>query len=158
MLLYIVTRVIVERGTRNIIAYRAPYNDASNISAEESVPIHIGDIVRMIMRTSYLILYTDLKIQNKKPLKSHYPKRMRTKQLINVTCRKRNIDDDTFKGVIETDAVCGCCSFYKKDVLELSGLGDEDFCASMKASCGVGILIVPIDPAHAFRTSVRVGR
>ena len=41
--------------------------------------------------------------------------------------KKRIIDDEGFKGVIETDAVCGCCSFYKKNALKLSGLGDEDF-------------------------------
>ena len=41
--------------------------------------------------------------------------------------KKRIIDDEGLKGIIGTDAVCGCCSFYKKDTFKLSGLGDEDF-------------------------------
>lgn len=41
--------------------------------------------------------------------------------------KKRIIDDPNFNGIIETDAVCGCCSVYKSNVLLLSGLGDEEF-------------------------------
>ena len=41
--------------------------------------------------------------------------------------KKKIIDGDKFKGISETDSICGCCSFYKKDALKLSGLGDEDF-------------------------------
>jgi len=41
--------------------------------------------------------------------------------------KKRIYDNDTYKGIIETDAVCGCCSVYKSQILKLSGLGDEEF-------------------------------
>ncbi len=41
--------------------------------------------------------------------------------------KKRIQDDEKFKGLIETDSLCGCCSFYSKNALKLSGLGDEDF-------------------------------
>jgi len=41
--------------------------------------------------------------------------------------KKRIIDDKSIKGIIETDAVCGCCSIYKTKALKLSGLGDEEF-------------------------------
>ena len=42
--------------------------------------------------------------------------------------KKKRIKDNTLlQGLIETDAVCGCCSFYKISALKLSGLGDEDF-------------------------------
>ena len=41
--------------------------------------------------------------------------------------KKRIIDDPSFKGIIDTDAICGCCSVYKSDTLSRAGLGDEDF-------------------------------
>ena len=41
--------------------------------------------------------------------------------------KKRIIDDETHKGIIETDTVAGCCSFYKTDIFKISGLEDEDF-------------------------------
>jgi len=41
--------------------------------------------------------------------------------------KKRIIDDPSIKGIVETDAVCGCCSVYKSKGLLLAGLGDEDF-------------------------------
>jgi hypothetical protein len=41
--------------------------------------------------------------------------------------KKRIIDDKSYSGIIETDAVCGCCSVYKSNILKLSGLGDEEF-------------------------------
>jgi len=41
--------------------------------------------------------------------------------------KKRMQDNEKFKGSTETDALCGCCSFYRKSALKLSGLGDEDF-------------------------------
>ena len=41
--------------------------------------------------------------------------------------KKRIIDDPSIKGIVDTDAVCGCCSVYKSKGLLLAGLGDEDF-------------------------------
>ena len=41
--------------------------------------------------------------------------------------KKRIYDDETFRGIKDTDVVCGCCSVYKSHVLKLTGLGDEDF-------------------------------
>jgi GT2 family glycosyltransferase len=41
--------------------------------------------------------------------------------------KKRIIDDPSIKGIVNTDAVCGCCSVYKSKGLLLTGLGDEDF-------------------------------
>ena len=41
--------------------------------------------------------------------------------------KKRIQDHNSFEGIRETDAVCGCCSFYKKSALKTSGLGDEEF-------------------------------
>ena len=41
--------------------------------------------------------------------------------------KKRIIDNESFKGLIDTDAICGCCSFYRPKFLELSGYGDEEF-------------------------------
>ena len=41
--------------------------------------------------------------------------------------KKRIQDHNSFEGVKETDAICGCCSFYKKSALKTSGLGDEEF-------------------------------
>jgi len=41
--------------------------------------------------------------------------------------KKRISDDQSYKGIIDTDSISGCCSFYKANVFKLSGLGDEDF-------------------------------
>ncbi len=41
--------------------------------------------------------------------------------------KKRIIDNQNFKGLIETDAISGCCSFYRPKILKLSGYGDEEF-------------------------------
>ena len=39
----------------------------------------------------------------------------------------RIIDNASYKGIIETDSICGCCSIYRSGALKLSGLGDEEF-------------------------------
>ena len=36
-------------------------------------------------------------------------------------------DDKSYSGIKETDAITGCCSVYKTNILKLSGLGDEVF-------------------------------
>ncbi len=41
--------------------------------------------------------------------------------------KKRIIDNQNFGGLIETDAISGCCSFYRPKILKLSGYGDEEF-------------------------------
>ena len=41
--------------------------------------------------------------------------------------KKRISNNSKLKGIIETDAICGCCSIYKISKLKLSGLGDEEF-------------------------------
>jgi len=42
--------------------------------------------------------------------------------------QKKKISDNLkLSGIIETDAICGCCSFYRIEKLKLSGLGDEEF-------------------------------
>ena len=41
--------------------------------------------------------------------------------------KKRIIDNPSYKGIKETDSICGCCSIYRPDALKLSGLGDEEF-------------------------------
>ena len=41
--------------------------------------------------------------------------------------KKRIVDDNSYKGLIESDVVCGCCSFYRPEILKKTGLGDEDF-------------------------------
>ena len=40
---------------------------------------------------------------------------------------KRYFDNSNFNKLVETDAISGCCSIYKANVLKKSGLGDEDF-------------------------------
>jgi GT2 family glycosyltransferase len=39
----------------------------------------------------------------------------------------RIIDNLDLRGIINTDAICGCCSLYRSSALLKSGLGDEDF-------------------------------
>jgi GT2 family glycosyltransferase len=42
--------------------------------------------------------------------------------------QKKRIEDNTiFNGIIETDAIAGCCSFYETKIFKISGLEDEDF-------------------------------
>ena len=41
--------------------------------------------------------------------------------------KKRIIDDNSLGGIIYSDVVCGCCSFYRSKILKKSGIGDEDF-------------------------------
>jgi len=41
--------------------------------------------------------------------------------------KKRILDNKNLKGIINTDAISGCCSFYRANVLKLSGYGDEEF-------------------------------
>ena len=41
--------------------------------------------------------------------------------------KERIIDNSNYKGIIETDMIAGCCSFYKTEVFRISGLEDEDF-------------------------------
>ena len=56
-------------------------------------------------------------------ISSYYLKFQRTMNLK----KKRIIDDNTYKGLIDSDVVCGCCSFYRPEILKKTGLGDEDF-------------------------------
>ena len=41
--------------------------------------------------------------------------------------KKRINDNPNIKGLVETDSIAGCCSFYRPKLLELSGFGDEEF-------------------------------
>ena len=41
--------------------------------------------------------------------------------------KKRIMDDIKYKGITKTDAIAGCCSFYRTEVFKISGLEDEDF-------------------------------
>jgi GT2 family glycosyltransferase len=41
--------------------------------------------------------------------------------------KKRIVDNTNYKGIVETDAVAGCCSFYKTTIFKISGLEDEEF-------------------------------
>tara|TARA_B100000767_G_C19321360_1_gene351720 strand:- start:53 stop:508 length:456 start_codon:yes stop_codon:yes gene_type:complete len=41
--------------------------------------------------------------------------------------KKRIFDNSNYKGIVETDAIAGCCSFYKTTIFKISGLEDEDF-------------------------------
>ena len=41
--------------------------------------------------------------------------------------KKRIYDDKIYSGIKDTDAITGCCSVYKANILKLSGLGDEIF-------------------------------
>ena len=40
--------------------------------------------------------------------------------------KKRIIDNENLKGLIDTDAVTGSCSMYKTSSLKISGLEDEE--------------------------------
>ena len=41
--------------------------------------------------------------------------------------KKRIIDNKNIQGIIDTDAIAGCCSFYKTSAITKVGLEDEDF-------------------------------
>ena len=41
--------------------------------------------------------------------------------------KKRILDNNNFKGIIDTDAISGCCSMYRGNILKLTGFGDEEF-------------------------------
>tara|TARA_B100000674_G_scaffold315885_1_gene262756 strand:+ start:287 stop:1321 length:1035 start_codon:yes stop_codon:yes gene_type:complete len=41
--------------------------------------------------------------------------------------KKRIIDNDSLNGIIYSDVVSGCCSFYRSEILKKTGVGDEDF-------------------------------
>ena len=41
--------------------------------------------------------------------------------------KKRYFDNQYLNKIVSTDAICGCCSIYKTNILKKSGLGDEDF-------------------------------
>ena len=42
--------------------------------------------------------------------------------------KKKRIDDDgSYKGIVDTDVVAGCCSFYRTSTIMKVGLEDEDF-------------------------------
>mgnify|MGYP001242166793 CR=1 FL=1 len=41
--------------------------------------------------------------------------------------KKRMLHNKNLKGIIDTDAISGCCSVYKGNILKLSGFGDEEF-------------------------------
>ena len=37
------------------------------------------------------------------------------------------LHNKNLKGILDTDAISGCCSVYKGNILKLSGFGDEEF-------------------------------
>ena len=41
--------------------------------------------------------------------------------------KKRIYDNKSYCGLIETDGICGCCSFYRPEILKKVGYGDEEF-------------------------------
>ena len=41
--------------------------------------------------------------------------------------KKRIYDSKSYSGLIETDGICGCCSFYRPEILKKVGYGDEEF-------------------------------
>tara|TARA_S200000501_G_C20774956_1_gene722248 strand:- start:48 stop:1055 length:1008 start_codon:yes stop_codon:yes gene_type:complete len=47
-------------------------------------------------------------------------------QTVNLQ-KKRILDNSNISGIISTDSICGCCSFYRIEKLKLCGLGDEEF-------------------------------
>ena len=78
--------------------------------------------------------------------------------------KKRIIDNSTYKGIVETDAVAGCCSFYKTTIFKISGLEDEDFIFGPEDAelsfrlKKVGRLIVNLDAVafHKIAQSINV--
>lgn len=78
--------------------------------------------------------------------------------------KKRIIDDSNYKGIVETDAVAGCCSFYKTTIFKISGLEDEDFIFGPEDAelsfrlKKVGRLIVNLDAVafHKIAQSINV--
>ena len=41
--------------------------------------------------------------------------------------KKRILDDKNIRGIINTDVIAGCCSFYKTEIIKKIGLEDEEF-------------------------------
>ena len=41
--------------------------------------------------------------------------------------KKRIYDNKNYCGLVETDGICGCCSFYRPEILKKVGYGDEEF-------------------------------
>ena len=78
--------------------------------------------------------------------------------------KKRIIDSANYSGMVETDAVAGCCSFYRTEVFKITGLEDEDFefgPEDLELSFRlkkVGKLIVNFDVVtfHKIATSINV--
>jgi GT2 family glycosyltransferase len=78
--------------------------------------------------------------------------------------KKRIIDAANYSGMVETDAVAGCCSFYRTEVFKITGLEDEDFefgPEDLELSFRlkkVGKLIVNFDVVtfHKIATSINV--
>ena len=78
--------------------------------------------------------------------------------------KKRIIDGANYSGMAETDAVAGCCSFYRTEVFKISGLEDEDFEFGPEDTelsfrlKKVGKLIVNFDVVtfHKIATSINV--
>lgn len=89
-----------------------------------------------------------------------YLKFQRTMNLKN----KRIIDNSNYKGIVETDAVAGCCSFYKTTIFKISGLEDENFIFGPEDAelsfrlKKVGRLIVNLDAVafHKIAQSINV--
>jgi GT2 family glycosyltransferase len=78
--------------------------------------------------------------------------------------KKRIMDNENYKGLIETDAIAGCCSFYKPDALNITGLEDEDFIFGPEDAelsfrlKKVGKLMVNLDTTtfHKIASSIKV--
>ena len=78
--------------------------------------------------------------------------------------KKRIIDNSTYKGIVETDMIAGCCSFYKTTIFKISGLEDEDFIFGPEDAelsfrlKKVGRLIVNLDAVafHKIAQSINV--
>ncbi len=78
--------------------------------------------------------------------------------------KKRIIDNSNYKGIVETDAVAGCCSFYKTTIFKISGLEDENFIFGPEDAelsfrlKKVGRLIVNLDAVafHKIAQSINV--
>ena len=52
---------------------------------------------------------------------------------------RRNLDDGSYKGVHNSDGICGCCVMLKSEIVKKTGVLDEDF------------FFGPEDIEHAFR-------
>ena len=71
---------------------------------------------------------------------------------------------DGYQGLIETNAIAGCCSFYKPEALKITGLEDEDFIFGPEDAelsfrlKKIGKLIVNLNAItfHKIATSIKV--